>query len=56
MIVSQADADTNYMPMSQAFEMLAPQDRQFATDLFAHWKFGSYHKPFPTSAQFIDGI
>lgn len=56
MIVSQADGETNYMPMSQAFEMLPPQDRQFATDLFAHWKFGSYHKPFPTSAQFIDGI
>lgn len=56
MIVSQADAETNYMPMSQAFEMLPPQDRQFATDLFAHWKFGSYHKPYPTSAQFIDGI
>lgn len=56
MIVSQADGETNYMPMSQAFEMLAPQDRQFATELFAHWKFGSYHKPYPTSAQFIDGI
>jgi hypothetical protein len=56
MIVSQADGETNYMPMSRAFEMLAPQDRQFATDLFAHWKFGSYHKPYPTSAQFIDGI
>lgn len=56
MIVSQFEADNHYMPMSQPFEVLPPQDVQFATNLFAHWKFGSYHKPYPTSAIFVDGI
>jgi len=27
-----------------------------ATNLFAEYKFGSFHKPYPTSAQYIDGI
>lgn len=56
MIVSEHKDDNNYMPMSMPFQMLAPQDRQFATDLFAEWKFGSFHKPYPTSAIFVDGI
>lgn len=56
MIVSEYKDENNYMPMSMPFQMLAPQDRQYATDLFAEWKFGSFHKPYPTSAQFIDGI
>lgn len=56
MIVSDDSDDNNYLPMSQPFEVLPPQDEQFATNLFAHWKFGSYHKPYPTSAFFIDGI
>jgi len=56
MIVSEYKDDNNYMPMSMPFQMLPPQDRQFATDLFAEWKFGSFHKPYPTSAIFVDGI
>lgn len=56
MRVSDPSPDHHYMPMSNPFEMLPPQDRQFATDLFAHWKFGSYHMPYPTSALFVDGI
>ncbi len=56
MIVSEFKLDNHYLPMSQPFEVLAPQDRQFATDMFANWKFGSYHKPYPTSAVFVDGI
>lgn len=56
MILSDPAVDNNYMPMSIPFQMLAPQDVQYATNLFAEYKFGSYHKPYPTSAQFIDGI
>ncbi|MNN03071.1 hypothetical protein D3C81_1157470 [compost metagenome] len=56
MILSEFKDENNYMPMSMPFNMLAPQDEQFATNLFAEYKFGSYHKPYPTSAQFIDGI
>lgn len=56
MIVSEWKEENYYMPFSIPFNMLAPQDVQFATNLFAEYKFGSFHKPFPTSAQFIDGI
>ena len=56
MIVSEWKPDNYYMPMSIPFNMLAPQDAQFATNLFAEYKFGSFHKPYPTSAQYIDGI
>lgn len=56
MIVSEFKEENHYMPFSIPFNMLAPQDAQFATNLFAEYKFGSYHKPYPTSAQFIDGI
>lgn len=55
-ILSDPDPDYSYMPMSIPFQMLPPQDVQFATNLFAEYKFGSFHKPYPTSAQFIDGI
>lgn len=56
MIVSEWKEQNYYMPFSIPFNMLAPQDVQFATNLFAEYKFGSFHKPYPTSAQFIDGI
>ncbi len=56
MIVSEFKDENHYMPMSEPFNMLPPQDRQLSTELFAKYKFGSYHKPYPTSAQFIDGI
>lgn len=56
MIVSTNDERNHWMPMSEVFNMLPPQDRQFATDLFASYKFGSYHKPYPTASIFMDGI
>lgn len=56
MILSEWKEENYYMPFSIPFNMLAPQDAQFATNLFAEYKFGSFHKPYPTSAQFIDGI
>ncbi len=56
LIASENKPEDHYMPMPEVFNMLPPQDRQFATDLFAIWKIGSYHKPYPTSAQFMDGI
>lgn len=56
MIVSEWKEENYYMPFSIPFNMLAPQDVQFATNLFAEYKFGSFHKPYPTSSQFIDGI
>lgn len=56
MILSEFKDDNYYMPFSIPFNMLAPQDAQYATNLFAEYKFGSFHKPYPTSSQFIDGI
>lgn len=56
MIVSTVADENYYMPFSIPFNMLAPQDVQFATNLFAEYKFGSFHKPYPTSGLFVDGI
>ena len=56
MCVSERKDENHYMPMSEVFNMRPPQDEAFATNLFAKYKFGSYHKPFPTSAIYVDGI
>lgn len=56
MIVSDASARNMYMPMPVPFTLLAPQDRQYATDVFADYRFGSFHRPYPTSALYVDGI
>lgn len=55
-IFSDANPDNQYMPMSEAFNMLPPQDVQLATNLFGTYKFGSYHRPFPTAFLQMDGI
>jgi hypothetical protein len=56
MIVSEYKPENHWLPMPEAFNMLPPMDRQLATDLTAIYKFGSYHRPYPTSAQMMDGI
>lgn len=55
-IFSDANPDNQYMPMSEAFNMLAPQDVQLSTNLFGTYKFGSYHRPLPTAFLNMDGI
>lgn len=56
MIVSDASPENMYMPMPIPFTLLPPQDRQYATDVFADYRFGSFHRPYPTSALYVDGI
>lgn len=56
MIISDASPDNMYMPMPIPFTILPPQDRQYATDIFADYRFGSFHRPYPTSALYVDGI
>lgn len=56
MIVSDASPSNMYMPMPVPYQLLAPQDRQYATDVFADYRFGSFHRPYPTSALYVDGI
>ncbi len=56
MIVETVQTDTFYMPDAIPFDMLPPQDLQFATHLFAEYKFGGLLRPWPTSALFVDGI
>lgn len=55
-IFSDAAPECHYMPMSEAFNMLAPQDIALSTNLFASYKFGSYHRPYPLSSLQMDGI
>lgn len=56
MIVETVQTDTFYMPDAIPFDMLPPQDVQFATHLFAEYKFGGLLRPWPTSAVFVDGV
>lgn len=56
MIVSDASPENMYMPMPIPFTILPPQDRQYATDIFADYRFGSFHRPYPTSALYVDGV
>lgn len=55
-ILEDTDPENFYMPMSEVFNMLPPQDAALATNLFATYKFGSFHRPFPTAALQADGI
>lgn len=56
MIVSEKKGENHWLPMPEAFNMIAPQQRGLDTDLNAIYKFGSYHKPFPLSVRYVDGI
>lgn len=56
MVVESVTDETHYMPMSVPFNMLPPQDRQYATDLYADYKFGGFLRPWPRSARYVDGI
>lgn len=56
MIVETVRDDTFYMPDAVPFNMLPPQDVQYATHLFADYKFGALLRPYPRSALYMDGI
>ena len=56
MIVETVNNDTFYMPDAVPFNMLPPQDVQYATHLFADYKFGGLLRPQPRSALYVDGI
>lgn len=56
MIASEKKKENHWLPMPETFNMLAPQQRGADTDLYAIYKFGSYHKPYPSSCIYVDGI
>lgn len=55
-ILEDTTPDNFYLPMSEVFNMLPPQDVALATNLFATYKFGSFHRTQPLSSLQIDGI
>lgn len=50
------DSDNMVMPFPIPFDLLEPQERGYSVDLFAEYKFGSYHVPYPGAFAYIDGI
>lgn len=56
MIVSDMSPENHYMPMPLPFTVLPEQNVQYAINVFARWRFGSYHKPYPLASYYMDGI
>lgn len=56
-MISGEKREENFnMPFSMPFTLLAPQFQGFSINLFAEYKFGSVHMPYPMSYLFTDGI
>lgn len=56
MIAGEKKEENFTMPFSLPFTLLAPQFEGFGIDLFAEYKFGSVHMPYPLAYLFTDGI
>lgn len=56
MIFETIAEDTHYVADPVPFQMLAPQDVAYATNIFADYKFSGFLRPQPRAALFMDGI
>lgn len=56
MIVGEKKGANWDMPFPIKFDLLAPQLQGFGINLFAEYKFGSIHMPYPMSYHYFDGI
>ena len=56
MVARDTDPRNMKMPFSIPFDLLEPQPFGFDVNLFAEYKFGSYHMPYPKSMNYTDGI
>lgn len=56
MISGEKKEENFLMPFSLPFALLAPQFEGFNINLFAEYKFGSVHMPYPAAYLFTDGI
>lgn len=56
MIVGEKEVDNFDMPFPIVWDLLAPQFEGFSINLFAEYKFGSIHMPYPMAYSFVDGI
>lgn len=57
MVVTELGDKANFkMPFPIPFDLLNPQDRNYNTDLFGEYKFGSLNLPYPLSMSYTDGI
>ena len=56
MVAEDTDPRNTKLPFSIPFDLLEPQPFGFDVHLFAEYKYGSYHKPYPKSMNYTDGI
>ncbi|MBL4769543.1 MAG: DUF2184 domain-containing protein [Rhodobacteraceae bacterium] len=56
MMVEEVDPEFQLVPFSIPFDLLPPQERGYASDLYAEYKFGSYHLRYPLSRRYVDGL
>ena len=56
MVVAQVNAENVTLPFPLPFDLLDPQERGFDVELYAEYKFGSFHMRYPQSMIYVDGI
>jgi len=55
-VAEMSRADNFKMPFPLPFDLLEPQESGFAVELYAEYKFGSFHLRYPRSMFYVDGI
>jgi hypothetical protein len=57
MVVAETKRPENFkLPFPLPFDLLPPQEAGFSVNLFAEYKFGSFHLRYPKSMLYMDGI
>lgn len=56
MVVAETKAENVTLPFPLPFDLLDPQERGFDVELYAEYKFGSFHMRYPASMIYVDGI
>ena len=56
MVVAETNAENVTLPFPLPFDLLEPQERGFDVELYAEYKFGSFHMRYPASMIYVDGI
>ena len=55
-VAEYKDSDNIMVPWPLPFQLLEPQEHGYDVNIYAEYKIGSYHMPYPASMSYTDGI
>lgn len=56
MAVAEVNERNVQLPFPLPYDLLEPQEHGYDVNIFAEYKFGSFHMPYPRSMVYVDGI